>query len=317
MITPKVSVVVPTFNYGRFLPQSLESIVQQNYQDFEVIVVDIQAGSTDDTRAVIESFQTEHPGRIRYECQDGKGLSNARNTGIRVSEGELIAFLDADDLWMPQKLAMQVGALETHPDAAMVYTDVEYFWDETDELLKKYQSEQISGDEGILRQLLFENIIATPTPLVRRWVFERVGYFDESLVACEDWDMWLRIAAKFEIIRLTVPLARNRIHSMRMSATVDFDRQHRSAHIVLNRAFESMPERLKGLRSHSLARNSYRYGRRWLISGNASRARRLLFESLRLYPWDYKTWALLGLAMISGGSARRILEWYGGRDSLV
>src|SRR5437867_1708261 len=121
---PKVSIVIPTYNYGRYVVEAVESVLNQSFQDREVIVVD--DGSTDDTRERLERFR----GRIRYIYQRNKGLPAARNTGIRAARGAYVAFLDSDDLWLPEKLALQVPILDTRQQVGMVYTDAHLFDDQ-------------------------------------------------------------------------------------------------------------------------------------------------------------------------------------------
>ena len=118
--TPRVSVVIPTYNYGHLLEQSLESVFAQTYKDYEVILVD--DGSTDDTPGIAARYE----GRIRYFRKENGGPSSARNEGIRQARGPLIAFLDSDDLWLPHKLAVQTAFADAHPEYGLVYCDMQH-----------------------------------------------------------------------------------------------------------------------------------------------------------------------------------------------
>ncbi len=194
-----VSVVIPTYNYAPFLPGAVEGARAQEWDDLEIIVVD--DGSTDETPAVLEALAVENT-NLRWFRQENAGAAAARNRGIEEARGEFVAFLDADDLWLAGKLAAQFDALAKRPEAAFSYTDVTLRHpDGVDEDLA-------CGTPGqpLLLQLLGGNLFATPTVLARRECFREVGLFDASLRTGEDWDMWMRLAAHFEHVRVAQPL---------------------------------------------------------------------------------------------------------------
>lgn len=194
-----VSVVIPTYNYAPFLPGAVEGVRAQEWDDLEIIVVD--DGSTDETPEVLDALAREHR-NFRWFRQENAGAAAARNRGIEEARGEFVAFLDADDLWLPGKLAAQFAALAERPAAAFSYTDVTLRHPNgTDEDLACGVPEQ-----PLLLQLLGGNLFATPTVLARRECFREVGLFDASLRTGEDWDMWLRLAAHFEHARVARPL---------------------------------------------------------------------------------------------------------------
>ena len=210
---PKVSVVIPTFNRAHLVRESIDSVLNQTYRDIEVIVVD--DGSSDDTARVVNSYGEP----VRYLFQENKGQGAARNTGIRAAKGEYVAFLDSDDLWSPTKLERQVLLLTRNVAVPFVYCDAEYFDDESGrllyrscQLLKLYEGDHVGG------RLLVSNFIPAASPVVRRTIFEEVGYFDEDrlLQGSEDWEMWLRIAARHPIAVIREPLARYRLHAGNM-----------------------------------------------------------------------------------------------------
>ncbi len=180
-----MSVVVPTFNRAHCLGETLESIAGQSFHDFELIVVD--DGSTDATRSVVTGF----PG-VRYErLKENAGVSAARNRGIALAQGEFICFLDSDDLWHEDKLARQVEWMTAHPDCTVCYTDE--IWIRNGVRVNPMKKHgKYSGD--IFRHCLPLCIVSPSSVLMRASLFEEVGGFDESLPACEDYDLWLRIA---------------------------------------------------------------------------------------------------------------------------
>ena len=213
-MAPSVSVVIPCFNYGRFLPEVVASIRNQTYGDHEIIVVD--DGSQDDTEAVARALG------VRYLRQPNQGPSAARNTGIAAARGRYIGFLDADDAWHPEKLARQVPILEERPEVVFVYTDTTYFDGATGRDVGRH-GERFAHHHGRILGPLIEagNFISSATPLVRRTVLEAVGGFDPVMRFAEDWDLWVRLAAHGEVAYVDEPLARYRVHGAQASRNVD------------------------------------------------------------------------------------------------
>ena len=216
--TSLVSVVIPTYNSGRFIAQAIQSVLDQSYARYEVIVID--DGSTDETKDVLREFD----GRIRYLYQANRGPSAARNAGIRLARGEYICFLDADDIWTPNKLEVQLTFMEQHPDIGLVFSDEEEISAEGDicqSLLaqSRFHSDLVSQKplQDAFRKLLIENRIPTSTVMVRKACFAKAGLFDESLRVVEDRDMWLRIAANFGIACLPLILGKKREHEGNIS----------------------------------------------------------------------------------------------------
>ena len=234
---PKVSVVIPAHNHARFLPEALASVQQQTWRDFDVLVVD--DGSTDNTAAVVAGFAPH----VRYLYQQNAGPSSARNTGIRHTRGEYVAFLDADDTWMPEKLALQVAYLDAHPDAGLVFTKV-LVMSEGGQPLYTYPHRYRYECRAFERLLLWPygsmNVV-----MVRRTCFERFGLFDESLPAAEDWDMWLRVAPFYRLGFLDRPLGTYRQSSNSVSRGSGVQQAPEAFRRVLDKLF-SDPERLAG-----------------------------------------------------------------------
>jgi glycosyltransferase involved in cell wall biosynthesis len=214
MSDQSVTVIIPTHNSAPHLAEAVESVLKQTHRDFEIIVVD--DGSTDDTRDVLEPYRD----RISYIHQENQGSYKARNTGILKSKNPYIAFLDADDLWFPDKLEVLVGYLESHPDIGLVFSDATLFngsgalegtfWKKRgcyEEMMKE------SGRVGNGFALLMEkNFILPSAALVRRECFEKAGLFDEQFRNVGDKDMWLRISLQYPLARVPFPLIRRRIH---------------------------------------------------------------------------------------------------------
>lgn len=188
---PLVSVIVPTYQMGRFLPMALASIQAQTYPDWEVHVVD--DGSTDDTAAVMQRFLADP--RFHYHRGPRRGVSAARNAGIRNARGEFVALLDADDMWRPAKLALQVECLRHEPKVGVAYTNVQMV-DLEGNPVATYQEPRYDG--RITDRLIVRNFVTGCSSLIRRELLVRAGSYDESLETGEDYDLWLRLSLQCE-----------------------------------------------------------------------------------------------------------------------
>lgn len=215
---PTVSVIVPTHNRADLIGETLRSILAQTFGDFEVIVVD--NGSTDGTDRLVEGIGDS---RIRYFWQEDSGLpANSRNVGIRLAHGRYVAFLDSDDLWLPGKLELQVAYMEAHPSIAMTFTNAESF--ETAGTIGRLIKISMARRSS-LAELLMGNFIPGLTVMVRRVCLDAIGFFseDRDLRGIEDFNLWLRIAARYPFAYLNQCTARYRIHPGNLAAS---DRIH-------------------------------------------------------------------------------------------
>ncbi|MFY9621706.1 MAG: glycosyltransferase [Pyrinomonadaceae bacterium] len=192
--SPLVSVVMPAYNAARHIAESIESVREQTFEDWELIVVD--DGSTDDTRIIVETYAAREA-RLRCFQRPNGGPAAARNTGLREARGTLVAFLDADDLWLSGKLEAQLALLE-EKDVDLVYTDGDIFSDEATQSPDERFHIVAGETRGVemFRTLFASNHIGTLSVLVKREALDAVGLFDENLVGgiCEDYDLWLRLA---------------------------------------------------------------------------------------------------------------------------
>jgi len=199
----RVSVIVPTFNRAAYIPEALASIYAQTVQPDEVIVVD--DGSTDDTAAVIE--QLGYP--IRYHYQPNSGVAVARSTGVRLAIGDVIAWLDSDDTWLPTFLEETTAALHASPELDGVYTGVIFVDEEGTELSSAVR---VVPSDRFFATLVEDCYVATPAMVIKRRCYLAVGDFDERFRISEDYDMWLRIARCCKIGGIPSPLVRYRQH---------------------------------------------------------------------------------------------------------
>lgn len=185
-----VSVIIPTHNSGQYIGSALDTVLGQTVKDVEIIVVD--DGSTDETRNIIAKC---YP-MVRYIFQVNNGAASARNRGIREATGEFVAFLDADDLWLPMKLEKQEEYLRLHPNVGIVITEERAF-NSSGPIPKRSRKRETLMNGDTVRRIFMYSGVATPTVMVRRKVFEDVGLFDERLKVAEDDNLWMRIAMKW------------------------------------------------------------------------------------------------------------------------
>ncbi len=203
----KVSVVIPCYNYASFLKEAIDSALSQSYAAHEVIVVD--DGSSDDTTAVAKTFGDQ----IQYIRTENRGVSAARNTGVKAATGDLIAFLDADDRWLPEKLERQVAMFEADPSLGLVHARSRVFNGSTG----RTKCAPATQKDYSLHGLLANCGISSPSAVVPRAVFDKVGYFDKDLSNAADWNMWLRIAAEYKVACCPEILVEYREHRNSMS----------------------------------------------------------------------------------------------------
>jgi glycosyltransferase involved in cell wall biosynthesis len=283
---PKVSVVIPTYNYGRFLGEAIQSVLDQTFQDFEIFVVD--DGSTDNTKEVVDSFKDL---RIKYTYQENRGLPAARNTGIKASSSEYIAFLDSDDVLVENALEKGVQVLDRHSDVGFSYGR-DYLMDETGRVLGlRKQRHKYSyvreGREEIKEFLLHGNYVCASTVMARRRCLYDVGLFDPTFrPGSEDFDLWVRLAKRYAVACIAEPLVKYRIHPGSIGATRKLDEIEKKHCLILQGVFNDADvgpvlssQRPKAYFHLYFRLADYAYGR-----GEMKTARKYLFRALKMHP---------------------------------
>ena len=225
---PHVSVIIPAHNSADFIVTAVESVLAQTFADYEIVVVD--DGSTDDTREVLKRFE----GRIVYLHQQNRGVSAARNAGLQRARGELVCFLDADDIWRPEKLARQTAFMAAHPTLGLLFADAEESEGATVQKPSVLNTMMFGPDSlsqiplhDAFRKLLTENFIPTSTVMMRKTCLATAGLFDENLPNAEDRDMWLRMSSQFPIGCVPEVLAIKRSHGANISTRTEIALQSR------------------------------------------------------------------------------------------
>ena len=259
---PQVSVVIPAYNAMRFLPQTVESVLQQTLQDFEVLIVD--DGSKDDTARWAAAHSDS---RVKLIPRPNGGAAAARNTGVENAAGEYVAFLDADDLWQPTKLAKQVARAEADPEVGLVDTWISYI-DAAGEPMNSVLTQHLEGD--VWAHMIEYNLVRCgSTPLVRRRCFEEVGSFDESFRFAEDWEMWIRISRRYQFAVVKEPLVAYRQHANNKHK--DYQAMLPTLRRIIEKSFQDVPFEQQHLKGRALGRAHLHAAWRALLYGGDDR----------------------------------------------
>jgi len=272
-----VSVIIPAFNHARFIAQTLDCVLAQTYPAQEIIVVD--DGSTDNTQGTLDTYRN----RIRVIYQRNQGPSAARNAGISVSRGEYLLFLDADDLVPPDKLKLQVAALATRPEMALVYSAWQYVDASGEQVLAEMhpQKEGQLLTELLLRAFFFPIAAA----VVRRDCVERVGMFDPTLRASEDTDLWMRMArAGFNFGYIDRPLFKYRLVSGSASRNVAGQMKSEFARLDKFFADPALPQELRALQGEAYSILWFESGARHYQIGDPQNGCAHIRQAIQLSP---------------------------------
>ncbi|MEC4990605.1 MAG: glycosyltransferase [Oscillatoria sp. PMC 1068.18] len=244
-----ISVIIPTYNAEKTIEETIQSVLSQTFTDLELIV--INDGSTDSTLEVINRLEDS---RLKVFSYPNAGGNVSRNRGLAKASGEYISFIDADDLWTPDKLEKQLQALKENPQAGVAYSWTDRI-DETGKFIGHGGSVSVTGD--VLAELLIINFLSSGSnPLIRREAFLEVGNFDESLPGSQDRDMWLRLAARYHFVVVPLPQILYRVSPNSVSSNVFA--LEKGATTVINKAFAQAPDSLQYLKKYSLG-NIYKY----------------------------------------------------------
>ena len=214
MAPPKVSILIPVYRGECFIARTIESALGQSHRNIELII--INDGSPDDSATIIRPYLSDR--RVKYIEQANAGVAAARNTGIHAASGDLIALLDQDDLWLPDKLERQIFFLHNNPTVGMVHTDYAYI-DNLDSVInnKTPDSWPAAPESLSFRGVFTRNPVAALTAVIRRRCLDVVGLFNEELHGTDDYELWLRISAKFRIGYIPEVLALYRLHEANVS----------------------------------------------------------------------------------------------------
>lgn len=273
---PKVSIIIPTHNREKFIDETIQSVLDQTYKDFEIIVVD--DGSTDGTKQKLEKFNS----KIKLIEQSNLERAQARNNGVKNSNGVYIAFLDSDDLWLNNKLEKQIALLDTNKDLVLTYGQSLRI-NEQGQRTKpvKRQKEGYSGN--IFEKLLLRNLVVSATPIIRRETFEKTTGFDSKYIPYEDWEFWLRLSLLGKFHFINEPLAYYRIHPTQSVKHAKASRIEQVTTLLLEDSFKlkQIPNQIK-MKSLGLANLRFSYW--YLIAKDVLIAKEKIKKAIEYYP---------------------------------
>jgi glycosyltransferase involved in cell wall biosynthesis len=274
---PLVSVIIPCYNHAHFVGEAIKSVLEQDYQHYEIILVD--DGSTDNTREVVAQFGF----KVRYIYQQNQGLSAARNSGLRAARGELVGFLDADDLYEPNFLSTLVAILKANPQADAVHCACR-FVDRFNNPLPQIAGKVVPASQ-LYSTMLKGNFLTPVCMFAYKYCYEETGGFDRAFQGVADWDMWLRISKSFTVIATEQVLARYRVTPYSMSTDIESMLEDRLN--VLAKHVGTKPSDRSSLSNEELESYSRVYLRaavEYLQTGDQGQAYKCFYQALHLSP---------------------------------
>lgn len=286
MSDPVVSVIIPAYNQAQYLRQAIDSALEQGDISLEVIVID--DGSQDETPEVLKEYE----GKIRVLRKDNQGVARARNSGLEIAKGEFISFLDADDIWLPGHLAKAMKVFERETEVGLTYCDAKVI-DEA----SRFKKLRCSPRTASLESLVLGNFITTSSVVLRKESLDKCGIFDPAFrYASEDWDLWMRIADKYQLRHTGETLVEYRRHSESAIQKLGFEIRDNSLLAVEN-SFKRNSELQPELRSKAESAMHIESAVRCLTAMKSGLAREEIGKALRKYPWTPRAWLLLLLSL--------------------
>jgi glycosyltransferase involved in cell wall biosynthesis len=299
-MTIAFTVITPCYNCRRYLPETVTALSWQTHLPAEWLFVD--NGSTDGSAEYIESIAQYLKFPVRVLRESRRGPSAARNCGIREARSDWIAFLDADDLWIPDKLERQVEYLQAHPETDLLFSDV---WHMDSDGRPFKRTGPFSPECITLERIFLENIIYTSSVVVRRHCLAEEGGFCENIIHGEDLELWIRLLARYRVGYMPEPLAAWRTHPGSLMESS----QHYADQIELSRQLVQRVPALAPWQKRRDAMVWYGLGRRFFLArGEHAQARSAFWKATRLWPSLTKVWKWWLLSWLSHAQVRRLLE---------
>ena len=294
---PKVSVIIPTYNRAHLVGRAIQSVLNQTYQDFEIIVVD--DGSTDNTEEIVKSFNDERIRYIRHE--KNKGAPAARNTGIKLAKGKYIGLLDDDDEWLPEKLEKQMSKFQNSSEkVGVIYSGFFYVSEKSGKIV----SEIIPLLRGeVYANLLKGCILGSPTPLIKKRCFQKAGFFDETLPSCQDWDMWIRLSKYCDFDFVPDILAKHHVHGGQIS--VDLNAKIVAREKLIEKYWVDLSKN-----SQAFSVILKRLGILYSLAGNQGKGRKYFLKSIKQSPLQKGSYIHFLLSLLPPRIHRNLLKKY-------
>lgn len=294
---PKVSVIIPTYNREHLISRSIESVLNQTYKDFEVIIVD--DASTDNTEELITK---KYPDVIYIKHDINRGAAAARNTGLNVVRGKYIAFHDSDDEWLPEKLEKQMVIFEKFPEVGIVYTDMLRISE--DGRMDYWNSPSIQSNTLINEKTLDYQVtgIGIQSTVILKECIEYVGFFDDKLPRLIDLELFIRLSKYFKFYHLREPLVK---YYENDGISTNIIAGYTARIYLLNKFFEC----LKGNKKF-LAKQYYDIGYSMMSIGNLKSGRNYLIKAIKSNPIAVKSLVLIAISLAGQNAYKKILNIY-------
>ncbi len=305
----QVAVVMPCYNAQATLPETLESIAAQTFEDFCLVAVN--DGSQDQTADILESFAQRFPERVVVIDQENQGQTVAKNVGLERSRSDFVAFIDSDDLWAPDKLEKQVRLMADNPQIGLCYTAARQIDPESTPVGLISVSPSHRG--RCLNELILRNNIVASSVMVRRDAVEQAGGFDTALRACENWDLWIRIARGYELEYLDEPLTSYRLHPNNMSK--NFEKIFNARLQVIDKHLPecSDDDWTRDQRRMALYRTHLTFAKSYIESLRLVEARRELTEAMKIRRTEAECYLLYLKTLLRPGVFRLARSLRGGQ----
>lgn len=306
----KVSVIIPAYNSATILSHAIDSVLQQTYQHTEIIIVD--DGSKDNTKEILKPYLKLHAGKIKYFYQENYGSSVARNNGIRLSNGDYIAFLDADDQWFKDKLERQLDFVKNNSQCHLVFSNARII-NQDGNFLRNYIKDCsiFKNANQMFLMLLMKNFIPFSSVMAKRDILHKVGLFDESLRGCEDYDLVLKISKLVPLGFISDNLINYRISPGNKSSNIEF--RHRMTLTVVKRFSIHDKQFLKKHRVIIYKRWSgchYSLGYALYEKNKLRDANKEFLKSIRYYPFlNFKQYLLLVITLLTPRVLNRLRQF--------
>ena len=273
---PKVSVIIPTYNRENYISETIQSVLEQTYKDFEIIVVD--DGSKDNTKKKLEQFGL----KIKVIEQQNSERAISRNNGVKTASGEYLAFVDSDDIWLHDKLEKQIEVLDNNKDTILVYGKSLRINEQSKKI--KTAKRQLEGFSGsVFEKLLFRNFIVSATPVIKREYFEKTTGFETRYIPYEDWELWVRLSLLGKFYFLNTPVAYYRIHPEQSVKTALARVIERATISLLEDSFK-LKLVSENIKRKALGLANLRFCYWYLLADETDKAKEKIKKAMNLYP---------------------------------
>jgi glycosyltransferase involved in cell wall biosynthesis len=292
---PLVSVIVPTYNFAEYIAETIEAILAQTFGDLELVIID--DCSHDGTQTIITDYASRDSRIIPIFKERNEGPASARNTGMKNSRGEFIAFCDADDVWEKNKLELQLDVFATYEDYDVVYSDAFIINSKGEKTGKRFSEKYPTGKKltgNLFDELCLTNMINTQTVIMKKKCVHSAGYFPEEVRGLEDWVYWVKVAEKHKFFYINQPLARYRVHEKSINRNIKTFTENRikAIHIIL----KTFPNLKRGTKSKLY----YGLSRGYVEIEDKNKGRESIIQSIRHDASNIKSWyRLLSLLFCS------------------